>query len=232
MCTLSQAWTTRLQVVKQCPNQAHDWSEGQLAYISVVLWPWLEARASPKPLYHSPPQLKRERKYSKRLISWDKNRKRSPTSGHHGQNRLHFGKSVELIANQNQNVIMRSKTDPSPLTFLFPGLKFYSWYSISPLQQCREWSLQLVHHIDFISASFVGRAVLPLLQSGEGGAYPRTVLWNSPTWAIPTCTSSSWPAPLWAHSMGGSPPGTGWPLWALHGATKSCQQPCSILGFP
>jgi len=61
---------------------------------NMVGWPWLDARCPPKPLSYSTPQLDGERKHNERLVRWDKDRERSLTSYHHGQNRLNLGMLV------------------------------------------------------------------------------------------------------------------------------------------
>jgi len=54
---------------------------------------WLNARCPQKPCYHSPSSTgHRRKKYDERLVSQDKDRKRSLTNYCHGQNRLNLWK--------------------------------------------------------------------------------------------------------------------------------------------
>lgn len=52
------------------------------------------SKMPPKLLYHSPPQLDRERKYSERLMGQDKDREREHTRYFHGSKGLESGKLV------------------------------------------------------------------------------------------------------------------------------------------
>lgn len=67
--------------------------EADYTFIFVVGWPWLGTRYPPKPFYHSPLQLDRERKYNSSLVGWEKDRERSLTDCHPEQNRLNLQKN-------------------------------------------------------------------------------------------------------------------------------------------
>lgn len=52
--------------------------EADYTFIFVVSWPQLGTRYLPKPLYHSPPWLDRERKYNSNLVGERRGRDHSP----------------------------------------------------------------------------------------------------------------------------------------------------------
>ena len=73
---------------------------------------WINARCPPKSLCHCHSSAGQGRgNVTERLVGRDKDRERSLTSYHHGQNRLNLGRKGSLICHQsNQSRIMRNKT--------------------------------------------------------------------------------------------------------------------------
>jgi len=79
----------------------------------MVFWFGLDKCQVPNKTNPSVPLLNwtEERKYDERLEGRDKDRERSTTSYHHGQNRLNLGRKERLNYHQsNQNRIVRNKT--------------------------------------------------------------------------------------------------------------------------
>jgi len=129
-----------------------------------------------------------ERKYDERLKGQDKDRERSLTNYHPGQNRLNLGRKGNLIYLQsNQSRIRRNKIRPSntfPLPLPSSWAQLYSRFSTSSLQAAQgdgEWGdcSQFITHCLCRSFLLRGRTphTLPLLQ-GEvpltGDSSPQT----------------------------------------------------------
>lgn len=128
-----------------------------------------------KQLYSSPLHWTGQTKQNKRLTSWDKDSQRSLTN-YNGQSRLDLGKLFDLVTNQYQSSILRSRANiKTPHSFHLVS----SASSPAMPQGSREWRLRSVHLRVFCNCS--GGGVLALPQRG----------------VPPTADSSPWTAPVW-----------------------------------
>jgi len=179
-----------------------------------------------------------EREYDDRLEGRDKDRERSPTNYHHGQNNMNLGRKGSLIHHQsNQSRIMRNKTRSSntfpPRPPFLPGLSFTPVSLLPPPARCRGMGVTVCSsHVVSAAPSCSGGGLLTLCPCST----MRSLSWEITLSKLLQCESFPQAAALHKLSQRGSfPRGAvlqeqAAPAWVPHGVTSPASKPAPAWG--